>query len=216
MCNFKIDNLLHCRIRNHKIHFTRAVYVHNDNLFMSDTTFLENFSGHIVDPVPVISFINRPHESQRLTTVPTMKEVDRLSTNLRSSFGDKHKQDDWYDHINKLTLDVFQKYVFNSMKCYFTIKSSLKDTAQRALYNLKSQLDTPKWADFMSSWFMVEVEDWVAIAKATPFCSFRYSLRCAFIYRFSITYFNLETPNKFSRNSGRRYRAIKRVCKIGY
>ena len=72
-----------------------ATFAHaqNNNLFMSDTTYHERFSGQIVDPVPVISYINRLHESGRLTTVPTMKEVDRLPTNLRSSLGDK--QDEW-------------------------------------------------------------------------------------------------------------------------
>ena len=88
-------------------HFGRAAsHTHdqNNNLFMSDTTYLERFSGQIVDPVPVISYINRLHESGRLTTVPTMKEVDRLPTELKSSFG--NKQDDWYAHINKLELDA--------------------------------------------------------------------------------------------------------------
>ena len=113
-----------------------ATHAQNENLFMSDTNFLESLPGQIVDPVPVVSFINRLHESQRLSTVPTMKEVDRLPASLQSSFG--NKQDDWYAHLNKMELDVFQKHAFNSMQCYFAIKASLKGSAQRALYNLES------------------------------------------------------------------------------
>ena len=151
-----------------------------------------------MDPVPVISYINRLHESVRLTTVPTMKEVDRLPTELKSSFG--NKQDDWYAHINRLELDVFQKHAFNSMQCYFAIKASLRDSAQKALYNLESQLDTPKWADFIPSWFMVEVEDWMAIAKNTPFCSLRYSFRCALLYRYFHHLFQSGDPEQVFEN----------------
>ena len=171
-----------------------ATYAQNENLFISDTSCLDQHAGQIVDPVPVISYINRLHESHMLTTVPTMKEVNRLPASLQSSFGDK--QGDWYAHINKLELDAFQKHAFNSMQCYFAIKASLKGAAQRALYNLESQLETPKWANFMPSWFMVEAEDWMALAKNTPFCSLRYSLRCALIYRYFHHLFQCGDPEQ--------------------
>ena len=170
----------------------------DNNLFMRDSTMQDQTSGRVVDPVPALSFINRLQESQRLTTVPTMKEVDRLPASLKSSFGDK--SDDWYAHINKLELDVFQKHAFNSMQCYFAIKGSLKGAAQRALYNLESQLDTPKWVDFMSSWFCPEYEDWVGIARTVPFCNLRYSFRCALIYRYFHYLFQSGDPEQVFEN----------------
>ena len=70
----------------------------SNNLFMRDTSFLDSSAEKIVDPVPVLSFINRLHDSQRLTMVPTMKQVNNLPKSLRESFGDK--EDDWYAYIN--------------------------------------------------------------------------------------------------------------------
>ena len=43
-----------------------------------------------------------------------MKPVDTLPKHLANSFGGT-KDDDWYTHVNKLELDVFQKHAFNPM-----------------------------------------------------------------------------------------------------
>ena len=118
------------------------------------------FSSTIVDPVPAPSLINRLMDSETLSAVPDMKHVDRLPKHLLESFGDSN--DDWYVHINKLELDVFQKHAFNGMQCYFALKGTLKGRANTTMYNLETGMETPKWRDFIPGWFHPTREDWMA------------------------------------------------------
>ena len=77
--------------------------------FQSGPQFVE------VDPVPTSSLINRLRDDTKLSTAPDMKHVNQLPDKLSASF--EGKADDWFVHVNKLELDVFQKHAFNAMQC---------------------------------------------------------------------------------------------------
>ena len=53
------------------------------------------------------------------------------------------------------------------MQYYFVLKESLKGTAKQVLFNLESQLDTPKWVNFIPEWFHADAEDWMGLARGT-------------------------------------------------
>ena len=95
------------------------------------------FSLNIVDPVPAArSLINRLQDQQEYSAAPDMKHTTRLPKHLAASFGGS--DEDWYVHVNKLELDVFQKHAFNGMQCYFAIKGSLKGEAGEMMYALET------------------------------------------------------------------------------
>ena len=141
------------------------------------------FSSTIVDPVPAAqSLINRLQDYQEFSSVPDMKHTTKLPKHLAGSFGGS--EDDWYVHVNKLELDVFQKHAFNGMQCYFALKGSLKGETGEMMYDLETGMDTPKWRDYIPSWYEPTTEDWRALAENTPFVQFRYAFRVALVYRY--------------------------------
>ena len=102
-----------------------------------------------------------------------MKHVDKLPIDMAESFAGKG--DDWYMHINHLVLDVFQKHAFNAMQCYFAIKESLIGKAKTSIYHIETGIQTPRWCDFIPRWFEPSAEDWMTLARQTPFTQFRYA-----------------------------------------
>ena len=141
------------------------------------------FSLTIVDPVPAAkSLINRLQDNQEYSAAPDMKHTTRLPKHLTASFGGS--DEDWYVHVNKLEIDVFQKHAFNGMQCYFAIKGSLKGEASEMMYSLETGMEIPKWRDFIPSWYHPVAEDWKALAENTSFAQFRYTFRVALAYRY--------------------------------
>ena len=124
-----------------------------------------------------------------------MKPVDHLPKNLANSFGGEQLED-WYTHMNKLELDVFQKHAFNPMQCYFALKASLQGKAEDKLYQIECQLETPRWRNFVPSWFRPTAEDWQAIAMNTSFVQLRYAFRVALIYRYFHHLYQAGDPEK--------------------
>ena len=100
-----------------------------------------------VDPVPAPSLVLRLEEEESPAKVPDMKPVDKLPKELVGAFGGK--SENWYKHMDSLELDVFQKHAFNAMQCYFAIKASVKGQAKSLIYALETQLETPRWADYI-------------------------------------------------------------------
>ena len=136
-----------------------------------------------MDPVPAAqSLINRLQDDQEFSAVPDIKHTSRLPKHLTNSFGDA--DEDWYVHVKKLELDVFQKHAFNGMQCYFALKGSLKGEANETIYNLETGMETPKWRDYIPSWYQPTAEDWRSLAENTPFAQFRYAFRVTLIYRY--------------------------------
>ena len=134
-----------------------------------------------MDPTPVESLITRLNapvindEEQ-----PRMKVTDNLPDDLVY----KGPKDDWFDHVDNLELDVFQKHGCNAMQAYFAIKASLKGEAQEELKHLETGLSTPKYERFIPWWYNSTKEDLTDLLHRIPFQSLRYPLRVAIVYRY--------------------------------
>ena len=63
------------------------------------------YSTEAVDPQPVSSLVTRLQNEVDLKQLPEMKMCNNLPSHLDKAFGGK--QDDWYQHMEQLELDVF-------------------------------------------------------------------------------------------------------------
>ena len=115
-------------------------------------TNYSRLGNNILDPTPTTSFMARLNSVQEpLTEAPHVKSVDGMPSNLRASF--RGEEDDWYKHVDVLELDLFQKYAYHPMQCYFAFKNSLAADAKDALCDLETNLVIPRWGDYIPFWF---------------------------------------------------------------
>ena len=134
-----------------------------------------------MDPTPVQSLITRLNtQLQDDTNQPRMKLTDNLPEKLKYS-GSK---DDWFEHMDNLELDVFQKHGCNAMQAYFDIKASLTKDAEEELRHLETRLSTPKFERYIPWWYNSSKEDLTDLLHKVPFQSLRYPLRVAILYRY--------------------------------
>lgn len=134
-----------------------------------------------MDPTPVQSLITRLN-----TPIPVEEESPRMKVadNLPADLTYSGSSDDWFDHMDNLELDVFQKHGCNAMQAYFAIKATLTKEAQEELKHLETRLSTPKFERFIPWWYDSSKADLEDLLNKVPFQSLRYPLRVAILYRY--------------------------------